>query len=163
MRKILFIDSRLYKYPYRSENLSNELNGVFQSSYYNGGTYLKGKYLNDNEFLLWEKWGLFRGFHSIDGLAYFSGKYYVENNQVYVVGTIYMNVLSLVFIYLSILVAGGLLVLSLVESEFRNQEFFLFWLFGTILFLGSNMYFKKRVRNIVQSELNLSPTGYIEN
>jgi len=156
LRKILLVKSNLYHYPYSLLNLENELTKIYDAESCEEKCNLRGKQISENEFSLWEKWNFFRGNRSANALAFFSGSKVIEDNKVYIIGTIYPNPRSIFGFYFTMLILGILLT---IEFNTRGSKeiyaIILPLVILSILLLSSALYFRKRVRKTVEQEFKL--------
>lgn len=152
LRRILFVNSYLYHYPYSLLNLDNDLDRIYRTRYFNYNTILRGKKVSENQFSLWEKWNIYHGYNSFDALSFFSGTIYDDQNKTYIIGTIYPNPIIVIVFYFIIF------ILTLILYKNKITEFLgLFVSFGiiSILLLVIILYFRRRVRSTVEYELQL--------
>jgi len=160
-RKILFVKSNLYLYPYSITNLDNDLNRIFEAKYFNNRTTLRGKDIAENQFSLWEKWNFFRGVKSSDALAFFSGTKFSKNGKTYIIGTIYPNPITVLGFYLTSII----FVLSLLQQTetgltFGKIEISLPVGLISIALLLMSVYFRWSIQRKVEVELNINNTHH---
>lgn len=157
LRKLLFVKSYLYIYPYSLLNLENELKEICESEIIPSTQILNGKVMSESEFSFWEKWNLFRGSRSSDALAFFLGTIVIEQNKVNIVGTAYPNPISILGFYFTMLILGIILIIKYkTVDSYRLTE--VAWILGTmsIIILSSSLYFRERIRKRVEKELKLT-------
>ncbi|WP_321308532.1 hypothetical protein [Marinifilum fragile] len=160
-RKILFVKSTLYLYPYSITNLDEDLKRIFEANYFNNSTALRGKIIGENQFSLWEKWNFFRGRKSQDALAYFSGSKFIQNNKTYIIGTIYPHPFTVLGFYLTCII----FLLSLLQ---QNDTGFSLGNIDILLPIGSIgvalisiiLYFRWSIQTKVEIELDITKTHH---
>ena len=160
-RKILFVKSNLYLYPYSVTNLDNDLNRIFEAKYFNNRTALRGKGIAEDQFSLWEKWNFFRGVKSSDALAFFSGTKFAKNGKTYIIGTIYPSPKTVLGFYLtSIIFVLSLLQQTKTGPAFGNIEILLPIGLISLALLSMSIYSRWNIQRKVEVELNIKNTHH---
>lgn len=162
LRRIMFVKSYLYIYPYSLLNFDNDLQRILDAKYLNKNINLRGKYLSKNQFSLWEKWNFFRGNYSYDAFSFFSGTKYSENNKTYIIGTIYPNPIYIIGFYFALISLILIIFNCIVIYETKMAKEVLLSLgLISILFYSISIYFRRRIQKTVETELILEKTQNI--
>jgi len=155
-RKILFIESHIYLYPYSSDNLNEDLKKIFGASYFDKKTTLRGKKISDDSFSLWEKWNLFGSYRSFDALGVFSGTKVNRKNKTLIIATIYPNALSILLYYLLISISISAIYFYFFGSEsIINIEIILVLVAISFIIHRALIFQRKRIKKSVEFEFNL--------
>ncbi|GAP44003.1 hypothetical protein TBC1_112162 [Lentimicrobium saccharophilum] len=161
IRKLFFAKSYLYLYPYSSLNLDNDLERIYEAEYFDRNTILRGKDISKNQFSLWEKWNLFRGYHSFDALGFFSGTKFNHQNRTYIIGTIYPNPIMLIGFYFTTLTLGFILYSRVsTNGSYEILEMILPIGILSIVLFSSLLYFRRRIGNSVEQKLKIKKTHH---
>lgn len=156
LRKILFAKSYLYLYPFSSLNLDNDLERIYKAEYFDRNTILRGKDMSKDQFSLWEKWNLFRGYHSFDAPGFFYGTKFNRQNKTYIIGTIYPNPIMVIGFYFATLTLGFILYSKVsTNGSYNKPEMILpIGIFSFVLLSGI-LNFRRRIENSVEQELKI--------
>lgn len=156
MRKILFVKSCLYLYPFSSMNLDHDLERIYESGYFSRNTILRGKEVAEKQFSPWEKWNFFRGNHTSDALAFFSGTMFEDNNKTFIIGTIYPSPITIIGFYFTT-IAFLLSLLHQMMTSGSAVDFQMIIPLGlmSLILLSMILYFRWRIQKSVERELKI--------